>query len=296
MNRKSLGFAAATAALALSVGLTASPALAAVGDGTWGIWTATDVDDAPSGNITIGDSTVGGASFTFTANTGSTGYAYIESVNDKGEWLTAETPPGVVFGSNGPSDVENVITLDSSDPTNATFVITFDHAVPANELGVTIGDIDSANVSDPNESDRVLVEAKTGAGADLTSAELSGEVFNMCDVTVNADMPSDCGDTQDTHTPNMSTPTATSVKFSGDDTTSSDTGDYAWVHPTTDVKSVTLTWDSNDSGSSLRVFVAVTKHAALPDTGVDAVSVSLTSLVLGLLGAAALIAVRRRRA
>lgn len=296
MNRKTLGFAAATAALALSVGLTASPALAAVGDGTWGIWTAADVDDATSGGITIGNQTVGGASFTFTANTGTTGYADIESVNDKGEWLTAETPPGVVFGGNGPSDTENVITLASEGgPVNGTMVITFDNSVPAGELGVTLGDIDSANVSDPDESDRVSVEAKNGAGADLTSAELNGEVFNICDVTVNADMPSDCGDTQDTHVPLISTPTATSVKFSGDDTTSSDTGDYAWVHPTTDVKSVTLTWDSNDTGSSLRVFVSV-KNSTLPDTGLDATSIALTSVVLGLLGGAALIAVRRRRA
>jgi LPXTG-motif cell wall-anchored protein len=295
MNRKTLGFAAATAALALSVGLTASPALAAVGDGTWGIWTATDLTEAPSGNITIGDTTVGGASFTYVDdNTNS--YSYIESVNEKGDWLTAETPPGVVFGANGPSDTENVITLDSDGGTHGVLVITFDHAVPANELGVTIGDIDSANISDPDQSDRVLVEAKSGAGADLTSAELSGEAFNMCDVTVNADMPSNCSDTQDTHVPTMSTPTATSVKFSGDVTTSSETGDYAWVHPTTDVKSVTLTWDSNATGSTIRAFVAVTKHAALPDTGVDAVSITLTSVVLGLLGAAALIAVRRRRA
>jgi LPXTG-motif cell wall-anchored protein len=295
MNRKTLGFAAATAALALSVGLTASPALAAVGDGTWGIWTATDVDDAPSGNITIGETTVGGASFTYD-DTLTNSYAYIESVNDKGEWLTAETPPGVVFGANGPSDVENVITLDSNAPSNGTLVITFDHAVPAGDLGVTLGDIDSANVDDRDESDRVEVTAKTGADADLTSAELSGEVFNMCDVTVNADMPTDCSDTVDTHVPEMTEPTATSVKFWGDTTTSSDVGDYAWVHPTTDVKSITLHWNGNDGGSSLRVFVAVKKHAALPDTGVDALSLTLTSVVLGLLGAAALIAVRRRRA
>jgi hypothetical protein len=94
----------------------------------------------------------------------------------------------------------------------------------------------------------------------------------------------------------MTEPSATSVKFWADTTTSSEIGDYAWVHPTTDVKSVTLLWNGNDFGSTLRVFVSVKKHVALPDTGVDAVSVTLTSLVLGLLGAAALIAVRRRRA
>jgi LPXTG-motif cell wall-anchored protein len=295
MNRKSLGFAAATAALALSVGLTASPALAAVGDGTWGIWTATDVNDASSGNITIGDTTVGGANFTYEENLG-TSNAYIESVNDKKDWLTAETPPGVVFGANGPSDVENVITLSNDDANEGILTITFNNPVPAGDLGVTIGDLDSSEEGDPAYSDRAKVEATTSAGANLTSAELNGEVFNMCNVTVNADMPTACSDTQITDVPVMTEPTATSVKFSGDTVVSDGTGEYAWVHPTTEVKSVTITWNGWDDGSSARVFVAVKKHAVLPDTGVDAVSVALTSGVLGLLGAAALIAVRRRRA
>lgn len=295
MNRKTLGFAAATAALALSVGLTASPALAAVGDGTWGIWTATDVDNAASGNITIGDSAVGGASFTYDETVG-TSSAYIESVNDREDWFTAEAPPGVVFGANGPSDVENVITLSNDDPNVGVLVITFNNPVPAGDLGVAIGDLDSSEESDPNESDRATVEATTGAGADLTSAELNGEVFNMCNVAINADMPTACGDTQITDVPILTEPTATSVKFSGDPVVSDGTGEYGWVHPTAEVKSLTITWNGWDSGSSSRVFVAVKKHAALPDTGVDAVSLTLTSVVLGLLGAAALIAVRRRRA
>jgi LPXTG-motif cell wall-anchored protein len=295
MNRKALGFAAATAALALSVGLTASPALAAVGDGTWGIWTATDLEDAASGNITLGDTAVGGAGFTYVENLGIS-EAYIESVNEREDWFTAETPPGLVFGPNGPSDVENVITLSNDNANEGVLTITFNNPVPAGELGVAIGDLDSDQNADPAFSDRALVEATTGAGADLTSAELNGAVFNMCNVAVNADMPIDCADTQITVVPVITEPTATSVKFSGDTLLSDGTGEYGWVHPTTDVKSVTITWNGWDGGSSARVFVAVKKNLTLPDTGVDVVSVALTSMVLGLLGTAALIAVRRRRA
>jgi LPXTG-motif cell wall-anchored protein len=294
MNRKALGFAAATAALALSVGLTVSPALAAVGDGTWGIWTATDLEDAAAGNITLGDTAVGGAGFTYVENLGIS-EAYIESVNEREDWFTAETPPGLVFGPNGPSDVENVITLSNDNANEGVLTITFNNPVPAGELGVAIGDLDS-NEESESESDRALVEATTGAGADLTSAELNGAVFNMCNVTVNADMPTDCEATQLTTAPVMTEPTATSVKFSGNTVLSDGTGEFGWVHPTTDVKSVTITWNGWDGGSSTRVYVAVKKNLTLPDTGVDVVSVALTSMVLGLLGTAALIAVRRRRA
>jgi LPXTG-motif cell wall-anchored protein len=295
MNRKTLGFAAATAALALSVGLTASPALAAVGDGTWGIWTATDLEDAASGNITLGDTAVGGAGFTYVENLGIS-EAYIESVNEREDWFTAETPPGLVFGPNGPSDVENVITLSNDNANEGVLTITFNNPVPAGELGVAIGDLDSSDESDPNFSDRATVEATTGAGADLTSAELNGEVFNICNVTINADMPTACANTQITDVPILTEPTATSVKFSGDPVDSDGDGEYGWVHPTTDVKTLTITWNGWDDGSSSRVFVAVKKNLTLPDTGVDAASVALTSMVLGVLGTAALIAVRRRRA
>lgn len=294
MNHKTLGFAAATAALALSVGLTASPALAAIGDGTWGVWTAADLNDATSGGITLGDSSVGSVTYTADitgANPGS--QASIESVNEKGEWFTAETAPGAIFGANGPSDSENLIIMEGDDVTGV-MVITFENPVPAGSLGVAIGDLDGNDI-DEEGTDRVSVEATSASGADLTSAELNGAVFNMCDVTVNADMPSDCGDAQDTSVPTMSTPTATSVKFAADILASSGTGESGWVHPTTDVKTVTVTWTSADTGSSIRVYVSV-KKPSLPDTGVDVASISLTSAVLGLLGAAALIAVRRRRA
>jgi LPXTG-motif cell wall-anchored protein len=221
--------------------------------------------------------------------------AYIESVNEREDWFTAETPPGLVFGPNGPSDVENVITLSNDNANEGVLTITFNNPVPAGELGVAIGDLDS-NEESESESDRALVEATTGAGADLTSAELNGAVFNMCNVTVNADMPTDCEATQLTTAPVMTEPTATSVKFSGNTVLSDGTGEFGWVHPTTDVKSVTITWNGWDGGSSTRVYVAVKKNLTLPDTGVDVVSVALTSMVLGLLGTAALIAVRRRRA
>ena len=87
-----------------------SSALATPNDGTWGIWSATNPADAPSGRVTFGNTAVGGANFTFVLNSGSS-TASIDNVNTAGEWFTAETAPGAWAGANGPSSSENVLTL-----------------------------------------------------------------------------------------------------------------------------------------------------------------------------------------
>ena len=93
----------------------------------------------------------------------------------------------------------------------------------------------------------------------------------------------------------MTEPTATSVFFEGSLLNASDDGDSGWVNPTAAVKTLTVTWLSQDGGSSAKLAIAV-KKAALPDTGLDVTTGALTALVLGVLGAVALIATRRRRA
>lgn len=293
MNRTFTRIGAGIGALSVAAMMTSTPALAAIADGTWGAWSADDPTSVFDGRLAFGDPTVGGADFTYTENSGSTGYGYIESVNDKGDWLTAETPVGAIFGANGPSDVENEIILDTSDASNSTFTIDFDNPVPANELAVVIVDIDSNGQSELTESDRVLVEATGADDADLTSAELNGDVFNSCDVAVDANMPDSCGGSVITSVPTQSEPTATSVKFIGD-LTQNDDGQTGWINPTVATKSVTLTWDSNDTGSSIRVFVAVKNHGGLASTGFDATAGMLSALTLGALGVAAVAATRRR--
>lgn len=304
MPRKFLAAVALTAVVsALGIG-TSSAALASPGDGTWGTWSATNPLDAPAGRITFGNTVVGGANFTFVLNSGSS-TASIDTVSTAGEWFTAETAPGAWAGANGPSVTENVLTL-SGAAANATTTIVFDNPVPADYLTLVISDLDSTNATDPLYSDRVTITATTNSGANLSSSELQGsasgsEVFNFCNVTVNANMPTDCGGTVATAVPVMQTPSATSVYFFGDIAVSSAVGNSAWLAPSAEVKTLTIVWSSYAVLSDVRIALSVKQDPTppspnLPDTGVDAVAVTLTAGVLGLLGSATLLAVRRRRA
>jgi LPXTG-motif cell wall-anchored protein len=293
MARKLVGIGAAATALGLAVALTSTPALAAADDGTWGIWAAADVTDAPVGTIGFGSTTVPSASYVYTQISGDTGVE-IGGVNDKQMWVGASTPPGAVFGANGPSDIENLLDYDADESSEATLVITFDAEVPANALGLVIMDIDGENTGLAEDTDRFTIEATNAAGTDLTSSELNGGVFNFCNVPV-AEMPGDCGGTVYTTVPTVTEPTATSVFFEADLNNAGDEGDSGWVNPTAAVKTMTVTWLSQDGGSSAKLAIAV-KEAALPDTGIDLTTGALSALVLGVLGAVALIATRRRNA
>jgi LPXTG-motif cell wall-anchored protein len=295
-------FLAAVALLAGACALAvdgSSAAVASPDDGTWATWSATNPLNAPSGRIAFGNTAVGGASFTFVLNSGSS-TASIDTVASAGEWFTAQTPPGSRAGANGPSSAEKVLTL-SGAAANATTTITFDNPVPADYLTIVISDLDSTNASDPLYSDRFTITATTATGGSLTSGQLRGsaigfEVFNFCNVTVNAEMPTDCGGTVATAVPVMQTPSATSIYFFGDIAASSAVGNSAWLAPSAEVKTLTFVWSSYAVLSDVRIALAVKKDSNLPNTGVDITGVALTSMILGLLGVAALLAMRRRRA
>ena len=308
MPKKVLATALVLSATIL-VGLVgSSAALASSDDGTWGTWSATNPLDAPSGRVTFGNTSVGGANFTFVLNSGSS-TASIDSVTAAGEWFTAETPPGARAGANGPSATENVLTLAGA-AANATTTITFDNPVPADYLTLVVSDLDSTNASDPLYSDRVTITATTNSGSSLTSGELRGsasgsEVFNFCNVTVNADMPSDCSGTVATAVPEMQTASATSVYFFGDISVSSAVGNSGWLAPSAEVKTLTIVWSSYAVLSEVRIALAVKQDPTpptpppspspgLPDTGISPVSVALIAVVLAILGGVALAAARRR--
>jgi LPXTG-motif cell wall-anchored protein len=294
MARKIVGIGAAVTALGLAVALTSSPALAAADDGTWGIWAAADVTDAPVGTIGFGSTTVPSASYEYTVISGDSSVE-IATVNDKEVWLAASSAPGAVFGANGPSDIENLLDYDADDSSETTLVITFDAEVPANALGFVIMDIDGSNSGLAEDADRFTVEATNAAGTNLTSSELNGGVFNFCNVPV-AEMPGDCGGTAYTGVPTVTEPTATSVFFEADLLNSTDDGDSGWVNPTAAIKTLTVTWLSQEGGSSAKLAIAIAEKAELPDTGIDLTTGALSALVLGVLGAVALIATRRRNA
>jgi len=299
MPRKVLAPAVVLSAT-IMVGLAgSSAALASPDDGTWGTWSAANPLDAPSGRVTFGNTSVGGANFTFVLNSGSS-TASIDSVTSAGEWFTAETPAGAWAGANGPSATENVLTLAGA-AANATTTITFDNPVPADYLTLVVSDLDSTNASDPLYSDRVTITATTSSGSSLTSGELRGsasgsEVFNFCNVTVNADMPTDCSGTVATAVPVMQTPSANSVYFFGDIAVSSTVGNSGWLAPSAEVKTLTLVWSSYAVLSDVRIALAVKQDPTppnpptpptppspgLPDTGVSApIAGILVSWALG---------------
>lgn len=294
MARKLVGVGAAVAAIGLVAALTSSPALAAVDDGTWGIWAAEDLTDAPAGTIVFGSTSVPGASYEYTQISGDTGVE-ISTVNDKEMWVPASSAPGAIFGANGPSDIENLLDYDANASSEATLVITFDAEVPANELGLVIMDIDSENTGLASGADRFTVEATNAAGTELTSSELNGGAFNFCNVPV-AEMPGDCASIAHTGVPTVTEPTPTSVFFEGSLLNSSDDGDSGWVNPTAAVKTLTVTWLSQDGGSSAKLAIAIAEKeaAALPNTGLDVTTGALSALVLSVIGAVALVATRRR--
>lgn len=296
MNQAIVRVGASVVALGLAAGLASSPALAAVEDGTYGIWSAADPTNAPSGTLTFGNTAVAGASYTWTNSVG-VADAYIETTSDKGDWVNASTTMGAIFGADGPSAIENMIILDSSSASSGTLAVTFDNAVPANYLAAAVIDIDSMGISDVNESDRVLFEAASSDGTDLTTEELNADEFNTCDVPVDANMPSACDGTVDTTVPTMTAPSATSAYFVGDLTQNND-GSTGWINPTKEVKNLNITWTGNDSGSTVRVVIAVKQDPKpeLPNTGVDVTTGAISALVLGALGASALVATRRRNA
>ncbi len=297
MNRNIRGIAAAVAGLGMAAALVASPAAATPVIGNWGVWETSALGSYDqAGSVTFADAAQGTLDYAITFDSaGSDAYAYTETSNEKGDWIPAGSPAADIFGANGPSDTDNMLIFDSSSANTSTMTITFKEPVAANNLGFVVLDIDSDGNSDPDESDRVTIEATKADGSNLTSAELKAGVFNACNVAV-ADMPDSCGGNTDTAVPTVTEPTATSVYFQGDLNANND-GSSGWINPTVDVKSVTMTWTGNDGGSSVRVFAAVKPTpAALPNTGVDVTSGLLAALAFGVLGAAAVIITRRRQA
>lgn len=295
MNRNIRAAAAAVAGIGMAAVLIASPAAAVPVVGNWGLWEASPLGAFDqTGTLTFSDPAQG--TIDFTLNIVNPGYMETETTNEKGDWVPVGSPPAEIFGANGPSDTDNVLIVDSIGDGTQTTTITFKEPVAANNLGFVVMDIDSDGSANPDESDRVTLEATTAGGTSLTSAELNAGVFNACNVAV-ADMPSNCGGTTDTAVPSLTEPTATSVFFQGDLTADND-GSTGWINPTVAVKTVTLSWDSNDSSSSsIRLFVAIKPTvAALPDTGVDVSTGLLAALAFGVLGAAAVIITRRRQA
>lgn len=220
--------AAAAAALALGVG--AAPAHA---EGTE--YATYSLDAAPPASTgTLATGTTGGPQGTFTTNStrpriSSGGAAF----------LNTTTPFGAAFGSSQGKPYLNLAAAEGRTPSTTSF--TFDQVPTAGGWGIALGDIDA---------DDVKISATGPDGTTLTAAELGFQgAFNYCTGTPK---PSGCtGSGPFTDQPTWDAATTT-LHGSGSDTS----GASAWLRPTAEVRTLTLTFSVRTGIPSYQVWFA----------------------------------------
>lgn len=240
--------------------------------GAYPAWTITPADPAVqnhSGTIAFDVVGMPDATYTVTKTAEDGEDTELLNANDSGDWLTADTPFGQIFGASGPSSTIQFLKARVDETTTATTTITFAGPVPANTLGFAVGDIDV---------DQMIITGLTADGAPITGAQLAGNTFNFCDVP--APKPDNC----DGVTPPYAVPTWDPATNTISDPADEDSdGAVAWFRPTVAIKSLTFAFSSVSSSSpSFRLWMAglsssVTGSVAFP-AGATAVPVTVKLL------------------
>ena len=288
------------ACAALLVGM--APVTAhATGTGAWGAWSDSANSGVPAldGTSTLSFAGEGNVQAGWTM-TGVGAESSIVTTDEDGEYFTADTAIGQIFGSNGPSAESTYlkVTADAVDDP-ATVTITFASPVQANSLGFALSDLDT---------DYVTVTAADADGVQLSDEALKGSAgaslndlaFNFC--TVTADPVSCDGDTA---VPAVTSDGLGEITVSGVD--AGTTGSSAWFQPSAAVTSIVFTVHNTDDGgaSSVRIWMAqlpttVETPAVAPTPAPTLAETGATTTVLPwgiaalVAGAAALVLVRRR--
>ncbi|MEI6447151.1 MAG: carboxypeptidase-like regulatory domain-containing protein [Actinomycetes bacterium] len=175
----------------------------------------------------------------------------LETSNGGGDWLTAATPFGKIFGPSGPSDSNQYLRVaqDSSGDGNvSTTTITFPSAVPVGLVGIAVGDLDV---------DEVTVSAADSAFRLKSGSAIQGSAspvpFNFCNVP--DPKPDNCGSDTDVPTWNPG-PFAGILRGTGDDSD----GASGWFRPTFALRQLTLEFTGSDgyggSNHSYRTWLA----------------------------------------
>ncbi|MFM9373714.1 carboxypeptidase-like regulatory domain-containing protein [Streptomyces sp. Da 82-17] len=206
----------AAAALA-TVGLGASPAAGAEGPEYAG-YTLDGAPPASTGTVDV--AATGGPQATFTTNSTRPRISAGTSA-----FLNASTPFGAAFGSSQGKPYLNLATAEGRTPSTTTF--TFDQPPTAGSWGLALGDIDA---------DDVRITATGADGEPLTAEELGFQgTFNYC---ASSPRPSGCtGGGPFVDEPAWDAASAT-LRGSGRDTY----GASAWLRPTAEVRTLTLTF------------------------------------------------------
>ena len=208
-----------------------------------------------SGTIKFGVRGIPNATFTVVKTKADTENVELLTGATGGDWLTAKTPFGSVFGPSGPSTRIKYLKVgeNSLGQTNRTVTtINFKSAVPAGYLGIAVGDLDV---------DKVVIQARSAKGALLTGNHLRGLAskvpFNFCNVAANK--PTSCG--ADTPVPAW-LPTGNGGTILGNDDSSD--GSAGWLRPNQSVRSIKLTFSAlpEVSTHSYRTWLAVLRPPA----------------------------------
>lgn len=254
--RSLVAFLFVSAAL-LGFGATSASAAGLYAD--WTISPASSSAQNHSGTISFPNALLPGATYTSnkSADDGQSTRVVTGTASD-GDWLTAETPFGAVFGPSGPSTTIQYFRQRVSTSTVATTTYTFNNPFPANRLGFAIGDIDVDNMT---------ITATDENGDPVPGSKLVGGTFNFCNVTV--DIPTNCtagpypvpfwnpGPNGGTITPNPPAP--------GIDET---TGASAWFRPNVSLKTLTFVFQAypNAGEPSYRAWFAAFPRTKIATT------------------------------
>lgn len=235
-------------ALLLATVLTGTPADAEASApvGVYPAWTITPDDtEAQQHTGTIDFDVVGLPDATYSVNKSAPDGedTKITTSDDSGEWMTADSPFGQIFGASGPSSTVQFLKVRVSGRTLATTTVSFATPVPADVLGFAIGDIDV---------DRMVLSGTTGDGSAVTGDQLAGATFNLCNVPDPRAESCD-GNDGPFFAPTWDPATLT-VSFPPDEDTD---GAVAWFRPTVSISTLTFTYSATGpSNPSFRLWFA----------------------------------------
>lgn len=240
MNKtlRKIGATFSVAAIAgLGVALPASAATFA----EWGVWQSDEGGDF----LTFVDPSLSDATFTVTNESDWELY----SPDGEGEGFTADSPVGSILGDNTSSTQNLFLKVETIDDNAeaAVVAITFDDAVPANNLVLALSDVDS---------DHAVIEMTDSNGDQLFGTEIIGTAtetgFNFEDLTSND------------HPTVVSGASSVTVGDAPDGTD----GSTGWVRPSLDVKTITITINTEDENfSSERIWIGQIGDEELAPTG-----------------------------
>lgn len=260
-------------ALLLATVLTGSPADAegSAPVGVYPAWTISPDDAAAQQHTgTIDFDVVGLPDATFSVNKSEADGqdTKLTTSDDSGEWMTAASPFGQIFGASGPSSTTQFLKVRIDDSV-ATTTISFARPVPANVLGFAIGDIDV---------DQMVIAGTTGDGSPVSGDQLAGSTFNLCNVP--EPKAESCDGVDEPYFAPTWEPATMTLAYPPDEDTD---GAIAWFRPTVTISSLTFTYSTTGfSNPSVRLWFAglsssVTGTVAFP-AGSAAVPVTVKLL------------------